>query len=401
MLKQLLKLPLSAKCGFVAALICALAGLTLLITSMTASKQILLETTRMIGQQWTNQLASQSQQSLLRNDKVSLQAILQDYINSPLVVYGSIANARGETVAEAGHWRPENLNYEAPVAGDGSLGAVKLSLSQDIISTEIRDLGKTLLILTGILAALSYALVAVPVRKVELWLDLARVRLAQPLREDVPPYRASDSLGRLLQEIHNPDFNLLPPGEHRYRDYYVLHCHWQAFGQLQSQMAPDSFTAHLHNSYARAEAIARLYHGQLIPHRSNAVTMRFDYQDDADHPLFRAICCAELLQKLDRALKTRAGVAHIEGEGQDWECAAMECAAVERLHEVTTEGRGIWLDDSCKDHERLEAWVDYKGNRVSTLKAPYSDLLDRQQTQLKNLNLAGRFNRGASDTGEE
>ena len=89
MLKQLLRLPLSAKCGLVAALICALAGLTLLITSMTASKQILLETTRLIGQQWTNQLASQSQQSLLRNDRVSLQAILQDYINSPLIVYGT------------------------------------------------------------------------------------------------------------------------------------------------------------------------------------------------------------------------------------------------------------------------------------------------------------------------
>jgi hypothetical protein len=86
MLKQLLKLPLSAKCGLITALICAIVGLTLLLTSMTASKQILMETTRMIGQQWTNQLASQSQQALLRNDKVSLQAILQDYINSPLIV---------------------------------------------------------------------------------------------------------------------------------------------------------------------------------------------------------------------------------------------------------------------------------------------------------------------------
>lgn len=393
MLKQLLKLPLSAKCGLVAATICAIAGLTLLITSMTASKQILLETTQMIGQQWTDQLASQSQQSLLRNDKVSLQAILQDYINSPLVVYGSIANARQETVAEAGNWRAENLNYEAAVAGNGSVGVVKLSLSKEVISTEIRDLGKTLLILTGILACLSYALIAVPVRRAESWLELARVRLARPLRDDQAAYRGDDSLGLLLEEIHNPSIRLLEAGQHRYRDYYILHCQWQAYDQLKAQMAPDSFIDHLHNSHARAEAIARLYHGELVPHRHTAITLRFYQVDDTDHPLFRALCCAELLQKLDRALKTRAGVAHILGEGQDWECAALECAAVEQLHEATREGRGIWLDNSAKEHERLDAWVEHKGNRVSTLKPPYNELLERQQVQLKNLNLAGRFER--------
>lgn len=393
MLKQLLKLPLSAKCGLVAAAICALAGLTLLITSMTASKQILLETTRMIGQQWTDQLASQSQQSLLRNDKVSLQAILQDYINSPLVVYGSIANARGETVAEAGNWRPENLNYEANVAGDDALGAVKLSLSKEIISTEIRDLGKTLLILTGILACLSYALVAVPVRRVEAWLELARGRLAQPLRDDNAAYRGTDSLGQLLAEIHNPEIRLLRIGEHRYRDYYILHCHWQGLEQLKSQMAPESFLDHVHNSHARAEAIARLYHGELVTHRHNALSLRFFDIADTDHPLFRALCCAELLQKLDRALKARSGVAHVQGEGQDWECAALECAVVERLHIATSEGRGIWLDDNTKAHERLEAWADYRGNRVNGLKPPYNELLERQQLQLKNLRLAGGFER--------
>ena len=144
MLKQLLRLPLASKCGLIAALICGIAGLTLLITSMTASKQILLETTRLIGQQWTNQLASQSQQALLRNDRVSLQAILQDYIESPLIVYGSIQNARGEAVAEAGTWRDDHLNYQSAVAADGRLGQVKLSLSSELIGNEIRDLGKTL-----------------------------------------------------------------------------------------------------------------------------------------------------------------------------------------------------------------------------------------------------------------
>ena len=388
MLKQLLKLPLSAKCGLIGAAICALTGLTLLVTSMTASKQILLDTTRMIGQQWTDQLASQSQQSLLRNDKVSLQAILQDYTNSPLVVYGSIYNARNEAVAEAGHWRPENLNYEAVVAGDGSLGTVKLSLSKELISNEIKDLGKTLLILTGILACLSYALISVPVRRVETWIELARSRLAQPLRDDQAAYKGEDSLGHLLQEVHNPEIRLTTLGEHRYRDYYVLHCNWQAYEQLQSQMAPESFKEHIHNSHARAEAIARLYHGELVTRRHNAITMRFFNINGTDHPLFRALCCAELLQKLDRALKTRSGIAHILGEGQDWECAALECAAIDRLHHATTEGRGIWLDNSAAGHERLEAWSDHKGNRVSTLKAPYSELLERQQMQLKNLALA-------------
>lgn len=387
MLKQLLKLPLSAKCGLITALICAIAGLTLLLTSMTASKQILLETTRMIGQQWTNQLASQSQQALLRNDKVSLQAILQDYINSPLIVYGSIANAREEAVAEAGHWRPENLNYEAQVAADGRLGLVKLSLSRELIGDEIRDLGKTLLILTGLLACFSYAIVAVPLRRIEELLELARARLAQPLRNDECAYRGTDSLGKLLEEIHNPQIRLSKLGKNRFKDYYVLHCHWQAYDSLQAQMAPDSFREHIRTSYARGEAIARLYHADIVVHRHNAISLRFFEIADTDHPLFRALCCAELFQKLDKILRSRAGIAHILGEGDHWECAAKECAAIDQLHIATAEGRSTWLDKNSRQHERIEAWGDFRGNQVIGMKSPYSDLLERQQTQLKKLSL--------------
>lgn len=387
MLKQLLKLPLSAKCGLITALICAIAGMTLLLTSMTASKQILLETTHLIGQQWTNQLASQSQQALLRNDKVSLQAILQDYINSPLIVYGSIANSRDETVAETGHWRTENLNYEAPVAADGRLGLVKLSLSRELIGDEIRDLGKTLLILTGLLACFSYAIIAVPMRRIEGFLELARARMAQPLRNDHSAYPGSDSLGKLLDEIHNPQIRLSKLGKTRYKDYYILHCHWQAFSALQTQMAPASFREHLRTSYARGEAIAKLYHADIVVHRHNAISLRFFEVEGTDHPLFRALCCADLFQSLDKVLRSRAGIAHIHGEGDHWECAAKECAAIDQMHTATAEGKGTWLDDGSRDNERLDAWVDIRGNHISAMKSPYSDLLERQQTQLKKLTL--------------
>ena len=387
MLKQLLKLPLSAKCGLITALICAVAGMTLLLTSMTASKQILLETTHLIGQQWTNQLASQSQQALLRNDKVSLQAILQDYINSPLIVYGSIANARDETVAETGHWRAENLNYEAPVAADGRLGLVKLSLSRELIGDEIRDLGKTLLILTGLLACLSYAIIAVPMQRIEALLELARARLAQPLRNDQSDYPASDSLGKLLEEIHDPQIRLSKLGKNRFKDYYILHCHWQSYSALHAQMAPESFREHLRTSYARGEAIAKLYHADIVVHRHNAISLRFFEVAGTDHPLFRALCCAELFQSLDKVLRSRAGIAHILGEGDHWECAAKECAAVDLLHTATAEGKGTWLDDSSRTNERIDAWVDIRGNHTSPMKAPYGDLLERQQTQLKKLTL--------------
>ncbi|WP_269619900.1 hypothetical protein [Zhongshania sp. BJYM1] len=387
MLKQLLKLPLSAKCGLITALICAIAGMTLLLTSMTASKQILLETTRLIGQQWTNQLASQSQQALLRNDKVSLQAILQDYINSPLIVYGSIANSRDETVAETGHWRAENLNYESPVAADGRLGLVKLSLSRELIGDEIRDLGKTLLILTGLLACFSYAIIAVPMRRIEGFLELARARMAQPLRNDHSSYPGIDSLGLLLEEIHNPQIRLSKLGKNRFKDYYVLHCHWQAYDALKTQMAPDSFKEHLRTSYARGEAIAKLYHADIVVHRHNAITLRFFEVAGTDYPLFRALCCADLFQSLDKVLRSRAGIAHIYGEGDHWECAAKECAAIDQLHTVTSEGKGTWLDDGSRNNERLDAWVDIRGNHVSAMKSPYSDLLERQQTQLKKLTL--------------
>ncbi len=387
MLKQLLRLPLTTKCGLIAALICAIAGLTLLVTSMTASKQILLETTRLIGQQWTNQLASQSQQSLLRNDRVSLQAILQDYINSPLIVYGSISDARGDAVAEAGIKREENLNYEAGVAADGRLGRVQLSLNREMIGNEIRDLGKTLLLLTIILCALSYALVAVPTRSLEHYLRLAQARLAQPLRDDKTPYPGEDSLGELLQEIHNPHIRLMEVGEKRYRDYYMMHCHWQAYSDCRAQMAPDRFALQRQLAYSRAEAIARLYHGELLIHRHNGISMRFNTLQQCDHPLFRALCAADLMQKLDRGFKCRAGITKVSIEGTMWVCQAAECEAVERLERATAEGADTWLDHNCRNHERLDAWANCRGSQLSSMKPPYDELLQRQYMQLKSLDL--------------
>ena len=387
MFSLLLRLPLAAKSGLVAALICAIAGLTLLLTSMTASKQILLETTQLIGQQWTTQLASQAQHALLRNDRVSLQAILQDYISNPLITYGSIENARQETVAEAGLWQEDDLNYDAGVADDGILGRVQLSLSKDTIANEIRDLGKTLLILTAILASLSYALVAVPMRRIESHLELARQRLAQPLRDDEPEYRGDDSLGRLLHEIHDPQIRLTELEDDRFRDYYLIHCHWQGLATLKEQMSPDAFRTHRRTTLARAEAIARLYQGEMVIRRHDALTLRFFDISGCDHPLFRALCCADLFQKLDKALKTRCGVARVCCDGDSWEWAASESETIERLHIATAEGRYTWLDNNCRDHERIDAWSNRRGGQITSMKAPYSDLLARQQTQLKNLSL--------------
>lgn len=387
MLKQLLRLPLSTKSGLIAAVICGLAGLTLLVTSMTASKQILLETTRLIGQQWANQLASQSQQALLRDDRVSLQAILQEYMNSPLTVYGSIENARAETVAEAGSWQEQQLHYHAGVAADGRLGQVKLSLSSEVIGNEILALGKTLLLLTAILCCLSFAMLAVPMRGIERHLERARARLAQPQTDDHSDYPGQDALGRLLEEIHNPKIRLMQAGSKRYRDYYVLHCHWQAYEDLQEKMTAERFEQQLQTAYARSEAIARLYHGELLLLRHNALTLRFFDLDDCDPPLFRALCAAELLHKLDRSLKIRPGIARVCSEGNDWHCQASECATIERLHCATADGEGIWLDNNCSNHPRLDAWTRRRGHLVSALQSPYSELLERQHMQLKSLNL--------------
>lgn len=385
MLKQLLRLPLSAKCGLVAALVCALAGLTLLITSMTASKQILLETTQLIGQQWTHQLASQSQQALLRNDRVSLQAILQDYINSPLIVYGSIKDSRGNALAEAGVRNEQHLHYQLGVADDGRLGQVELSLSSELIGNEIRDLGKTLLLLTAILCCLSYALLAVPMRSVERHIQRARQRLAQPMLDDTSRYPGEDCLGELLDEVHNPQIRLIQADDQRYRDYVVLHCQWQAYNDLQEKMSPAHFAEQIHTAYARSEAIARLYHGELLLRRQHAISFRLFELDDCDPPLFRALCAAELLQKLDRSLKIRPGIARICQQGASWQIAAKECEVFDQLHDITASGQGIWLDDNCRQHERLDAWVSCSGNRVGSLKPPYDELLNRQLLQLKQL----------------
>ncbi|MBD2858057.1 hypothetical protein IB286_03485 [Spongiibacter sp. KMU-158] len=386
MLGLLLRLPLSVKCGLAAALLCAVTGLTLLISSVTASRQILVETTDLIGKQWVVQLASQSQQALLRNDQISLQAILQDYASSRLVKHIRIDDAEGESLAETGSPNEEALRYQADIAADiGTLGQVSLDLDGSRITQEISDLGSTLLLLSAILCALAYSLIAVPINKLEDLLQLARARLSQPLRDDRSPYTGEDSLGDLLQEIHQPQIHLLPEQSQQQRRYVILHCQWQQLAKLRKQMTNEMLEEQIKAAIARAETIARLYQGELFFNYHNGLSLRFYERRDADAPLFRALCCAELFTKLDSLLKARCAIAPANFLAEPWRGKLIEAEIVENLHRTTNSGNGIWLEESLLEHEALSNWVDREGQEVTQMSPPYDELLARQLIQLQQL----------------
>lgn len=382
----LLRLPISVKCGLTAALLCAVTGATLLLSSVTASKQILLSVSSEVGQQWAQQLAAQSQQALLRGDQISLQAIVQDYAASALISHIHINDAQGESLAEAGEKQEDMSLFTAEIAADiGSLGEASLALDQSYLKREITELGSTLLLLSAILCALAYSLVAVPMHRLEDYLRQAKARLSQPLREGHSPYPGKDSLGKLLEAVYQPQIRRLPELETKSRDYILLHCHWQQLDKLKKQMTPHSLEQLMKTTIARAETLARLYCGELFFLNSRGLCMRFLPQPEADAPLFRALCCAQLFSQLDSLLKARPGISRIVIDGDLWRSQLAEAQTVEALHRHTASGSGTWLDSSCLEHEALDNWVDREEHSASNMSPPYDELLARQLQQLKQL----------------
>lgn len=384
MLQLLLRLPLSVKCSLLTAVISMAVGVVLIVAGVKASSLLLHESADLFGSHLAKQLAFQAQQPMLRGDRVSLQAILRSHVDNPFVSHGAIYDTGNNALVEAGDpvESARTFRTEITLADDVS-GEVAISLDTEFLRNEIRILGWQLLLLTGVLTGLASALVAVPARRLDSWLQEARERLARPLAQtEPPPYPPSDAIGQLLSAIHSPPLPILDDKAHQ-AEWVVLHVRWHHYGRLSQQWGQAALNDHLADSYLQAQAVAHLYHGELRIYRNDAVTFRLASLPGTDEPLFRALCCAYLLQSLGRQLGAQATVGLLRRHGNRWQLQAAEAQLVQNLHGAGGEPGRTQLQLPTEQREHLLEWADIEENRVTALHPPYDKLLERQLQRLQ------------------
>lgn len=379
----LLGLSLPAKCAGFAVVALTLHSLLLLTASARGNQQIMAQQQALLAQQWAEQIAYQTQQSMMQSDKLALLSVLRLHLQNPLLHYARIADSEQRTLVEAGEHHPGLQMYSSDIyIGKDIAGSVAIGFDPSVSRDERYFLNTQLLILAAVLIGLVGALLFMGSSRLDRVFDQARAELMRPSENSrEPAYAANDSIGALLTGIHQRE-PALPDLLTRDSNWVVLHLHWQHFQRLSQQWGKAELDRRLSRSYQSALSLARLYHGTLDVMRSDGLSLRFSALEGADEPLLRALCCGWLLQALDKELGASPRIGMLRHQGNRYQLAANQAALIESLSKLSTQSRGIQAQLSSDMTTQLEQWAE-RGESGWDMKERFRALLEKQLTRLR------------------
>ncbi|HCS28635.1 MAG TPA: hypothetical protein DIW43_14330, partial [Spongiibacteraceae bacterium] len=82
-------------------------SLLLLTASARGNQQIMLQQQTLLAQQWAEQIAYQTQQSMMQSDKLALLSVLRLHLQNPLLHYARIADSEQRVLVETGEHHPD------------------------------------------------------------------------------------------------------------------------------------------------------------------------------------------------------------------------------------------------------------------------------------------------------
>jgi hypothetical protein len=360
------RLPLALKCALPVFLLVLVAALVLVTAQEWNQRRWLQHHADAFGEALSASLAQNAARALVQDDPVLLQAVLAEFAGDPLVQRAAVYDQQQRLVAAAGEANPHSWDYSATIQWEAAaVGGAVLSLRPTIDAglLTLRDrIGLALLL------ALAAGVIALRAGgRVENLIN----RLARRFRgEDVAiTYRGNDALGRLLQAplppLLEPDPEVAAPASCILLQIYT----------------PDESAAAGEQALALARTVCQLYGGSAEVTRAGGITARFP-DTDAEAP-FRALCGAQLLQRMSRGNGYRLALAPLSAKAaaSPW----LEQAALRDLDRgcvVLAAGEELLVDDVLRQQpaiaERCELEPVDGFWRVSALRSPYDALLERQ-----------------------
>lgn len=307
MFNKFLNLSLAKKSALITASICFFTSIILILASYQSNRQIIAQSTEMLGENLAQQLARDASNALVQGDKLSLQSLLNNLVSSSPIVYSVIYDVENQPIAEAGK-KPRNIASKAFSASitfqDSLAGYAVIDVNPQVLNQSAQSSLWQLFILVFLLACLAYIVGLAPARYLAASINdltmVARKSIGERPTNIQIAYRGRDEFQRLARQviagpdktenaIPQTDNNLLPTGEHA-----VLYLEINNLKALKEQRNQQKVKALVDQCHQQLTTICKLYKGELSISSSSGFSVTFFPNNEQDYP-FRALCSGFLM----------------------------------------------------------------------------------------------------------
>ncbi len=337
------------------------------------------------GQALARAAARQAAEPVLAQDMISLQAILQDITRNPRVTGATVHNLENQLLVQSGHSPHQatggrRFHFTAPIALHNNIaGYLQVTLE---LPAQSRMEQQFLVIW---ISALALALLII-------WWSI-QMQWWRNLRDKLPsPGKLVFTMIEKLPEI--PEAPLEPepsePDPEPVTQVAVrLHLQITNLTRLYQQLNSDTFAGLLRRFDRQLQDVLILYRGQRLMLNDQVLVIDFIGESPADCG-FRALCCAQLLTRLCTAAPSPrlqlAAHIHPVAVGAHYLGQSLLKDFVAQQQEARPETPGDilisrqLLDDSLLAHAEIAP----DSGKLLAIKAPYQELLDKQEASLIN-----------------
>ncbi|MBL4828032.1 MAG: hypothetical protein JKY66_10035 [Spongiibacteraceae bacterium] len=387
------KLSLAKKAALLSAALVTIACTVIVLASYQGSKQLVDSSAKLLGDSLIQQLSRDASNPLVQGDKLSLQALLNSLVRSPMIIHGGIYDLENRSMAEAGRAQ-DGLSMSASITFQDSIaGYAVITLNTPSLESDARWLAWQLVGLTVLLAILIFYLSAFPARYICALLDDLSVVAARPQTSNNLhiAYRGEDELQRLAQQILRGPDKFFPATPLYCSEQAVLSLELRNYAQLQQELGEVAVRKKVMACYQQLMIVCKLYEGQIEINEAARFTLVFIPTDDEDSYPFRALCSAYLFQQwalrhhspisfdIGIVLKDQSATSELEGE-------LLVCEVIEQARLAGRSGLGELvisraLSEHCSVNHRVRVRDCNEFDSVRVLekfKEPYQQLLKCQ-----------------------
>lgn len=402
--------PLNQQLAWLAAGLCLLVSIALVVLAAIASKHLQNEQQAALGDALAHQIARRASTSLETGDLLSITASLQRFIDTSPASAAVILDLDDKALGEAGEAGGKNpSSYSAPVRIESDVaGKVVVTLDSDAADAAHRRFVLSLLGLSVLLSLTAFG--AGSQLGKQLGGRISKLSRTLAL-EDTPPVAAGTSeLDLLATRVDALPMDLLRTRndtealEENYRSTAVLYIHLESLAGYVNTLDEESLHRYADRLHQVVYAAAGFYGGELHVTRQFALSIYFSGPNNAGSAPFRAASCAwliravaaELEKNMSLSMKMVMAISQSElgvGDARDIYPGLYMQHTLDELQAVcASKPPRILLSPAAAEDTDVEGRLQLQETEVmhyhmlESFAGPYEDLLERQlQLVLKRL----------------
>ncbi len=399
-------LPLAQKIASITACLCLLSACILVVASHQGHRSLINQASALFGESLVEKLAFDASTALIQDDKLSLQSLLKELIESPMISRAVIYDIENQPVVEAGE-PSDGLSFSASITFQDSIaGYAVVFFQSETLTTAATSLSWQLFGLSFLLSALVFMISLPPGRHLAAIIKDLTLIAATPIKKrrgiTATAYRGQDELKQLAFAVQNPPKDsvtattqYLPNGQYALLTIKLL--------DLQSELQQQSVNTvskRMNVFIKQLKTICALYDGKMEVSRENSLSVIFSAEDDEGNYPFRAICSAFLIKQSltnqPEYFDISIGISEGLNTLANADPSLAKQATISRSLEIATAAQhSIGISQRLSAHTSISGKITTSALesdtaldailqcvRIDTINPPYDELLDKQSKKL-------------------